>query len=487
MIYFLNWWLIAFWTCILFALLGGRVFSTQARSAKIGYLIAAGYLIAMLLMWVIPKLFIIPFDFGIGELVIHYLLPTLLVSIFFTRIDTDENTHPPVLDFFYTIFLLLLASIVVLGSFVIEANKINYAECVLNVLFGLALALVLISWLWNPRAGFTGISQIVSRYLLSIGLPFENWVKNIAELAEIKTGAKDFTTSAMQEVVNLPWVSGLTWKSYESEGSLGVKTKYFSTLGFNDFHLSLYTKWPLTPAMTMHVKLLTQILGEFCEAKRREEVLTQNIYMQAVYETGSRLTHDIKNLVQSLSALCSAAEHCPEDDYERLNALIRRQLPLLNQRMARTLEKLEAPRIEKNRMVKLVEWWKQFTQNYSENNINFSCNTVLDILIDADLLDSVIDNLLQNAIEKRKNQQDIIIEVLLNDSDEFLIEVRDSGQGMPESVADSLFKKQISSENGLGIGLYHANKQAQQAGYTLALIENRNGSVRFRLLKKIKS
>jgi len=49
--------------------------------------------------------------------------------------------------------------------------------------------------------------------------------------------------------------------------------------------------------MYLHVQLLTQILGEFYETKRREETISQNTYMQTFYETGSRLTHDIKNIL----------------------------------------------------------------------------------------------------------------------------------------------------------------------------------------------
>jgi signal transduction histidine kinase len=351
----------------------------------------------------------------------------------------------------------------------------------LKVLFGTAVLLLIFSWFWNPRSGFSGISQLVSRYLLSIGLPFEKWVKSIAELAEIKTNAKEFTLSAMQEMIKLPWISGVKWNAIESDGFIGETTRYESKLGFNDFQLSLYTHWPLTPAMTMHVKLLTQILGEFCEAKRREEALSQHIYMQAVYETGSRLTHDIKNLVQSMSGLCTAAEQSTEQNNEQLIALIRRQLPLLNQRMARTLEKLEAPKVEKNRRLKLNTWWKTLKQNHTQNDIQFIAAEMPNVDIDPDLLDSVTDNLLQNAMEKRKIQRDIAIETTIGNGIDFLIEVRDTGKAVPKEIADQLFKKQINSQNGLGIGLYHASKQALKSGYKLRLFFNKDGDVRFRL------
>lgn len=478
---FFNWWLMAVWLSLLFALLGGRVFTTQAKSARIGYLLAAGYLLTMLLVWVIPRLFVDYSELKPVEDFVSHLMPLITIGILFTRVDAEEGLHPPVLDFFYTLLLFFSAIILVLGSYAIQASGISYAMMILKTLFGTAITLLIFSWFWNPRSGFSGIGQLVSRYLLSIGLPFEKWVKSIAELAEIKTSAKEFTLSAMHEMIKLPWVSGVKWSAIESDGFIGETTRYESKLGFNDFHLSLYTHWPLTPAMTMHVKLLTQVLGEFCEAKRREEALSQHIYMQAVYETGSRLTHDIKNLVQSMSGLCSAAEQTTEENNDQLVALIRRQLPLLNQRMARTLEKLEAPRVEKNRRLKLTTWWKSLKQNHTQNDIQFIAAEMPNVDIDPDLLDSVTDNLLQNAIEKRKMQREINIEVTVGNGVDFLIEVRDTGEAIPKETAKQLFKKQINSQNGLGIGLYHAGKQAKKSGYTLRLVENVQGDVRFRL------
>ncbi|HLD08479.1 MAG TPA: ATP-binding protein, partial [Methylophilaceae bacterium] len=275
-----------------------------------------------------------------------------------------------------------------------------------------------------------------------------------------------------------------TWDTYDSRGELGVTAKYRATFDFHGLHLTLYTHWPLTPALTIHVKLLTQILGEFYEAKRREEALQQNTYMQAVYETGSRLTHDIKNIVQSMGALCSAAAQTGVTDNEQLLALVRRQLPKLNQRLALTLAKLEAPRNEKNHRIKLSTWWNSMKQRHLENNIEFLSGQLPKIEVDAEVLDSVIDNLLQNAIEKSKNEPRLSIQVEIGVSDVLSIEVCDDGKAMPEIIAQRLFKKHISSENGLGIGLYHAARQAGRAGYLLSLVENRDGAVRFRLSRE---
>lgn len=482
--YFMSWWLMAFWLAVLFGLLGGRVFSSSAKT-RLAYLFATSYLLAMLLLWVVPKLLDSAQDVAITEFVVTYLMPLLPLAILISATEDSNNPLPPTLDFFYTLVLILMAVILVLGSFAIEASSgANYAEVLIKVLFGLAFALVVVSWLWNPRAGFAGIGQLLSRYLLSLGLPFEQWVKNIAELAEKETNAKGFIEAAMREISILPWVSGVTWDTAESSGELGATSKHYAVIDFHKVHMGLYTRFSLTPALALHLKLLTQVLGEFYEAKRREEALQQNIYMQAVYETGARLTHDIKNIVQSMSALCSAAELTPNDDDALLAELIRRQLPKMNQRLALTLDKLQAPHSANNRTVKLADWWLNLQQRHHQSPIKFLAGDLPDIQVDDEVLDSVVDNLLLNAIQKLRNEQNIEIEAELSMGEKFCIEVSDSGNAMPQDKAERLFKKHVRSENGLGIGLYHAGRQAKQAGYSLSLVENKDGEVRFRLAQE---
>jgi signal transduction histidine kinase len=212
--------------------------------------------------------------------------------------------------------------------------------------------------------------------------------------------------------------------------------------------------------------------------------LQQNAYMQAVYETGARLTHDIKNIVQSMSALCSAAELTPNNDDALLADLIRRQLPKMNQRLALTLDKLQAPNTSSSRKTSLADWWHNLQQRHQQTAISFLCGKLPDIVVDIEVLDSVVDNLLQNAIEKSRNEPGIEIVAELSTGDKFCLEVSDTGKAMPQDKAERLFKNHVRSENGLGIGLYHAAKQSRQAGFILSLPENNDGDVRFRLAQE---
>jgi K+-sensing histidine kinase KdpD len=289
--------------------------------------------------------------------------------------------------------------------------------------------------------------------------------------------------AAMREMTALPWVSGVSWLADETQGKLGEASQHVTDFNFKDFHMTLHTRWQISPALYVHVKLLTQIMGEFYEAKRREETLRQNAYMQAFYETGSRLTHDIKNILQSVGTLVTAAEQTEEKDNAALLTLIRKQLPVLNQRIASTLDKLKAPGEDKKRLEKMSSWWKDLQLRHNRDDIEFVADELPKQDINAEVLDSVLDNLLNNALEKTKYQPNTLIKVEMRNDIAlgFYIDVSDTGKAMSEQIASDLFKKHIASPNGLGVGLYHAAQDAKQAGYTLNLMNNVNGAVSFRV------
>jgi signal transduction histidine kinase len=479
--FYANWWLISLWLAILFGLLGGRIFSGDSKKNRLIHILAASYLLAMLLLWVVPKLLGASSDLEAAQFVIFFFMPFLPLAIMFIHNNLGPADDTPVVDFFYTLMLFMLAIIIILGSYAIGTlQEVNYIQVMFYTISALSVILFGLSFLWRPSTKFSGVELLMSRYLLSIGMPFEQWVKNIATLAEHETTPNGFTQAAMNEMMKLEWVSGISWMADETQGKLGGKTTHSTEFNFKDFYMTLHTRWQMSPALYVHVKLLTQIMGEFYEAKRREELLRQNTYMQAFYETGSRLTHDIKNILQSVGTLVTAAQQTNDDDNEGLVKLIRKQLPVLNQRIAATLDKLKAPSEEKKRQEKISAWWKELRLRYTQPQIEFIAAQLPTYDINAEVLDSVIDNLLSNAIEKTKYEPNTLIKVeILELSNIYRIEVTDTGKAMPEEVAKQLFRKHISSHNGLGVGLYHAAQDAIQAGYGLSLTKNVDGAVQF--------
>jgi signal transduction histidine kinase len=483
-IYFFNWWAISFWIAGLFALIAGRVLSMESGRPRLPYILAATYLLATLLLWVVPKLLKANTDLVAAEYLLTYLLPVLPLGILFLSAKNKMLANTPNIDFFYTLLIFLMTSIVVLGSFAIGVVwQVHYIQLLIVVVLSLAATLVVLSWLWNPSTSFSGLELLMSRYLLSLGLPFEQWIRQISTLAESEASADIFLHSGIVKLSELSWVSGAMWQVEQRTKQVGASTQFISKFSFHQLDLTIYSHWQLSPAMYLHVQLLTQILGEFYYAKHRNEINHQNAYMQSLYETGSRLTHDIKNILQSLSTISVAAE-LTHDEYEkaRLIELIKKQLPRLSLRLATTLGKLERPSLEKKQQAKVASWWSSFTVLNSHPQVQFETPDVLPkTAIDPEVLDSIIDNLLQNALQKARLDASTRVKVALLASEQFCLEVTDTGAAMPILVAERLFKSHINSNSGLGVGLYHAAQQATQSGYQLSLADNRHGEVRFRL------
>jgi signal transduction histidine kinase len=229
--------------------------------------------------------------------------------------------------------------------------------------------------------------------------------------------------------------------------------------------------------------LLTEIIGYFYTAKRREQTLQAGAYTRAIYETGSRLTHDVKNLLQSLKALCSAAEYSQPDQAASLQNLMQRQLPQIAKRLEITLDKLKAPaQVEDTSQILAREWWRNLRNRYSQERLVFDIDDDASSLwLPQELFDSVTDNLVQNAIRKRVSAPDIRIRVSFVTLPMPALQVCDTGHAAEDSVVSKLFQAPVSSYDGLGIGLYQAAKQAQDQGYRLELSSNRDGYVCFTL------
>ncbi len=480
-----NWWLMAVWLAVLFALIGGNLLGGEQPRQRLAALIAALYLLSLLLIWVVPHLFVDQqFDSALVATV-RYALPVLPLAMIAIRMPVANRSSPLAVDLFYSLLLFLLVTGLVLGSFVVkQISHGNYPLALAQSLMVMGLVLVSISWLWNPHTGFTGIGHLLSRYLMSLGLPFERWVKGLADLAEREREPAHFLSLALQDMCELPWVAGLSWQTAHGSGELGARSRFQAEFAFQDLMLTFNTKWSLSPSLLLHLKLLTQMLGHFYEAKQREEVQRTNAYTQAIYETGARLTHDVKNLLQSLRSLCAAAESSSAGEAAALQQLVRRQLPQIAQRLTVTLEKLQAPQASPVQQIDAGTWWEGLKQRYTRNEITFTASdTTARASLPGELFDSVAENLLQNAIAKAQQQNGMRINVTFAATDGGSLTISDTGDSVPKAVAARLFTAPVPSRNGLGIGLYQAAKQAEQAGYSFELVSNEPGNICFALRK----
>jgi signal transduction histidine kinase len=479
-----NWWLMAVWLAVLFGLIGGSVPGTSNRRQRMVAMIAALYLLSMLLIWVVPHLFPDPAFEDAQVLLVRYGLPVLAVAILLMRVESGRTTAPVAVDLFYSVILFLLVAALVLGSFVVkQLSHGSYPLALAQTLFAIALMLVTLSWLWDPRGGFSGLGHLLSRYLMSLGLPFEQWMQRLATLAEQESHPQRFLDLALRHVLDLPWVTGLQWETRSGVGEHGERSENSAEFRHQDLRLRIYTRWALSPAVVLHLKLLAQMVGHFHDAKRREQVQRQSAYTQAIYETGARLTHDVKNLLQSLRSLCAAVESSDPAEAQALQALLQRQLPQITQRLNVTLEKLRSPEQADTSRVNAKIWWESLVQRYVGRGIHFQADGALDeaLTLPAELFDSVAANLVENALGKSATGRDVQVQVTFATARGGTLTVCDNGEAIAQATAAQLFEAPVQSQTGLGVALYQASRQAKQLGYRLALAANEPGRVCFTL------
>ena len=257
---------------------------------------------------------------------------------------TTVTDQAEVIDVVYGAFVLLLLAVLVLGALALMllTNR-GYVEALAITLVAISLFLFFLGWAWNPRAGFSGLGMILSRYFLSMGLPFEDWLHDLTELSSREHDARAFLDQACCGLMRFPGLLGGEWQIGSGEGQFGAMGGRCYEFRHGDLVLRLHARRSLGPALVWHFQLLTRILDEFQVAKSRAQQLQQLSYLQAVHETGARLTHDVKNLLQSLNTLCFAAEQETGEGSAQFQALLRRQLPVISRRLEQTLDKLRQP------------------------------------------------------------------------------------------------------------------------------------------------
>jgi hypothetical protein len=489
-LYSLAGWMLVTWIAILIGIMGGKVFTLQAARRSRFYLVAVFYLFTILLTWTVPVSLLglpdVPRDL---RTMASLFLPLSLLAMAVLPFRAEDEATTQVFDFFYSLIVFQLVVVLVLGSIAaMRVTNNQYFQAVVLTVLAFAGALFVLAVLWGPRTGFGGLRTYFSRYLMSVGMPFELWMRRIAELSEADLSSARFLQNAFEEIEKFPWIRGCVWVSPDGPGHYGKETEFDSRFRYHDLEITFYTEIRMSPAMFLHLRLLAQVVGEFYEGKRREQVLKQNAYMQAVHETGARLTHDMKNLLQSLYALTSGSAHQQENDRRQktpYELMLQRQLPQLAKRLQATLDKLQNPALgAANVMLPAADWWQDVMELHAEQGIEFVARGDLNVQLPSNLFDTVIENCLENARRKKLVEHSLRIRVeLAAEAGKPSLIIADTGSAIPAGAIDGLLRSPVanSRRGGYGIGLYQAFQQAQKQGYELTLASNQPGDVRFEL------
>ncbi len=481
-IYWFNPWLNVLWSLLLLTLLTGRIFARGLSRAAYGFAVIILFL--ELILITTPELFhLAALSSSIQSTFSMVLIILPLTLLFIPVTDTSSKQVDFIRGFLVVLLIIFLCMSSVLIS--LTAQQAYIESLAISVII-LSLFLLLAAILWTPRGGFSGLARLWEKYILDIGGPFEEWITHVSTLESTTSlRAEKFLSASLHYLMQQHWICGVSWQTDFDTGFEGENSSYTVNIDDEKLKLIVYTYTPVGPSLLLHAKLLLSVLTFYYRAKLQEQQLIKQAHLQAIHETGSKLTHDMKNILQSTHTMTQIINDNDTQMSEIID-ILKKQMPLLTQRLNTTLEKLRAPQkadlVTTNLNGSLLHWWEQLQHRYAGRHIEFSTDITKDTEIPIDVFTTVIENLLDNARSKRSREPELKIVVRLTNIDERLhLSVTDTGSAINKQIAQQLFKEVVSSQDGFGIGLYQSYELAKNNGFELSVSENTDGNVCFTL------
>jgi signal transduction histidine kinase len=476
---------LVFISLLISGLIGSRLFSDSAyRSFD---LTAISILIIEMAIGIIPETFEpieIPPQFASY---IQILLMLSILVLFFAPVKDETRQQRSQIDLMHGILSTSLIFITLLGGIVINVlYGVDYIDGLLLTVFIVSTLAIGISWFWNPGVGYSGLGVLWNRYAMTIGGPFETWINSLTTLIEEPyLSANEFLQAACEHLVENDWLNGIQWQLEGLTILAGEKKGVAFEHRLSETILTtIYFKSDPGQALRQHTILLIRMAYQFYLAKLNQDRIRAQEHFETIHHTGARLTHDIKNMLQSIKASIDIVQSDPKSNREKSNRLLKKNLDQISTRLESTLERFSAPELSTSIRVEAVSVWTARLQN--ENNdpkLTYQIDITLDHSIPTDMFDSVVNNLLNNALKKAEVDK-IVIDVIAN-RDMIMVTVCDNGLPIDPELENRLFIKPVSSGDGMGIGLYQSAIMARSFNYELDLANNRNARVCFSLFQHL--
>lgn len=468
------------WMLLLMGHIAGD--GATGMSERLAQSLGISYLILSSMLLVGPSIFELTSMSDGWLIIVQQALLVLPLGMLVCKGNT--RNHPTHLNFLPSMF----AVVVVLAMFATIALAerglgFSYWQALsLSTIIVLGCALVA-NRLWRKPEGYSVWEIITNQHLLSLGTSAENYLLRVVSKDFQDLTADEFLNHAYQALYDLPWVAGVGWHSEDQDRMIGARTPFAIEVSDARSKISIYSHHRLDKEVKRHAQLLPRLIEQLYLARQRAQLLQRKSHLQAVYETGSRLTHDIKNLLQSMQSLNGVIAASDTTQAEQALALMQRQFPEINQRLQLTLDKLQQPDAAAREDLGLADrWWQSLKLRYHSRPVEFSGNIVGDTRIPYEVFDNVAENLLDNARFKQVLDRKINIWVQLTAvGGQVEFSVTDSGKMVPHEIAKNLFSETVPSSKGLGVGLYQSHQLARGYGFQLELTKNQPGLVQFAL------
>jgi signal transduction histidine kinase len=475
---------LVFFGLILSGLIGSRLLGQTAfRSFD---LLALLIIILEMAIGVVPATFE---QIKLPALFADYMQTIILIPVllfYFAPNPDHQKQGRSQVDLMHGLLAATLLFIVLLGGIVINLlYGVDYIDGLLLTVFIVSTLTIGISWFWNPGVGYSGIGVLWNRYAMTIGGPFESWINKLTTLIEERyLTPGEYLEAACENLVENEWLNAIEWHFENFKISAGEKTgtrlEHPLTKNLN---VVLYFKADPGTALEQHTILLIRMAYQFYLAKLNQEKIRAQEHFATIHHTGARLTHDIKNILQSIKTSIDIL--AMDKDSQNSQQLLQANLKQIGTRLENTLNKLKAPKLDTQvQLVDCHKWIKRIGKQHNANErMHFHSDIDNNVTLPIDLFDSVAENLINNALKKTSAKR---IDVrLLSNSDVIILSVCDDGDAISAEIEKNLFAQPVSSGSGMGIGLYQSAIMALAFNYELELSQNERGRVCFNLFQNL--
>ena len=472
-------WSSLFWLCFVSGVFFSELLLTNLMFRRVSCLLSILMFGALIFFVKLPQLLMPTLEASLYRNQAFTVIVALFLSAAITQLlsahQDSSVEHDNRRDFLAIIFFgLLMTLFALLIAAIINVQATTYQEATWLVLLGGVGIVLTVTALWMPISN-QSLGVAFARHLVSTGTPLDEWVSELAQIARTEGNQLSFMKKAMINFIKRTQASGVTWEIEGDHSGEEGETKGFKKTKFEYPPLTICLFFRRSPPkiIWLNYYIMVRIMSEFYLSKRREMRYSADRIQRSIHETGSRLTHDIKNILHTMKGICTLSKDLGKSDHQKLEVL-NQQLPTLAKKLENTLAGLlqsKNTQINSEGKTSALVWWGDATEHhYSHKEIEFHLDPKIleaDTLI-PHLFDQALENFLHNAFQKAiefNNEDTKIIVHLQKIKESIALSVTDNGDPVPEKLLPLLFKSIVSSSNGLGIGLYHLSIEAIERKY----------------------
>jgi signal transduction histidine kinase len=240
----------------------------------------------------------------------------------------------------------------------------------------------------------------------------------------------------------------------------------------------------LNTIQIQEINYLARSLNQFVIDSERSDELKKNAY---IGEIAKQVAHDIRSPLSALDMVFEDLESFPVEEKEVVKNSIIRINDIANSLLvlSRTGQAVES-KFTKEHLISVIdsivsEKRIQF-RNYLKLDIQFQfdpgCYSVF-VKINNSSVKTVLSNLINNSVEAIPKQEGLITISIRKENVSVVLEVKDSGTGIPPEIKDSLFKEPLTSgkANGNGLGLFDAKKIIEKVAGEICVESSKDGTL----------